>query len=353
MNIQTRFLLGYGYLISLLVLSAAGAALGFQRLGNEIGRLLAENFEGARAAMLMMEALERQDSALLGQLLGKQGSAEVLAKSDQGFAAALELAWARIDLAEEMEIVSRIEDRMKKYRASREALLAGTYDRPLVEYDRETFPRFEQVKQQVLGLLNFNHEAMLAADRRAERSAYFRAVMHGLLVLLALISLGFLSRTLRRDLLDRLAELRAVAESIASGDRTRRATITRKDELGVVAAEFNSMLDRLWELEGTMEGRLGRQRQLLLGLLRSRDENAALISAGGDIVASSLASGDEGALQELIGELDAGRPVREMSRGNRTFRFQQLEADRGRAVGWLATVSPTPGTAPWPGRDAN
>ena len=82
MRIRTRILVGYGYLVGLLVLGAASAAIGFQQLGAAIDRVLAENIDSVRASIAMLESLERQDSATLRLLIEGEPRSEALDAAD-------------------------------------------------------------------------------------------------------------------------------------------------------------------------------------------------------------------------------------------------------------------------------
>ncbi len=344
MTLRTRILLGYGFLVSLLVASAFGAALGFHQLGSSIGRVLTDNVASMEAVTAMLEALERQDSALLAALLG-EGPAEITA-SESSFRSALARARANITLPEEPAILADIDTRFAAYRAARDSLLATRPQRPLAAYEAETFPLFDGVKARVLDLLEANHRAMVEADRAAQRSATRRAILHGVLVSVALLALALVSRAMSRDILEPLTELRNVAQAIAEGDRRRRsASATRTDELGVVARQLNSMLDAQESLEGRAQGLLGQQRLLVLGLLGNLAGPAVVVALDGLVVASSAddpaTRAVEAAARHLKGQPtdeDAPRQV-EIAGAGRMVTFQLLRASHGRPTGWLATVA--------------
>jgi hypothetical protein len=142
MKLRTRILLGYWYLVGLLIVGAAGAALSFLSLGRSIGIVLEENFDSVRASMAMLDALERQDSALLSKLLGDPEATATLDASERAFVKAVAAARANITIAGEVEVLDRIEDGHAKFLAARDRLLGGTWERPLVAYQAETLPLF-------------------------------------------------------------------------------------------------------------------------------------------------------------------------------------------------------------------
>jgi methyl-accepting chemotaxis protein len=343
MKLRTRILLGYWYLVGLLIVSAVAAALGFHGLGSSIGTVLEENFESVRASMMMLDALERQDSAVLAVLLGEQQTNEPLQRAEAAFWGAVHSARGNITLDQESAVLDEIERRYEEYRTVRDRLISEPRERPLWAYESETLPRFLEVKDKVFELLDLNHQAMVEADERAQQAAQLRALGHGLLVLIALVSLAFLSQALGRQLLDRLDDLGSVARAIAAGDRERRAAAIYHDELGALADQLNAVLDRLAETEGSVKGRLGQVRLLLAALLQELPEPAAIVALNGALMSSSLPSGHTDMVQRAAVELqhrdrdlDPAERIVEVDDGG--VQFRPLLAEKVRPVGWLATI---------------
>jgi methyl-accepting chemotaxis protein len=342
MKLRTRILLGYWYLVALLIVSAVAATLGFQGLGSSIGTVLEENFDSVRASMMMLDALERQDSAVLAILLGEQQTGESLKRTEGAFSDAVRSARDNVTLAEEAPVLDEIEQLYAEFRTARDRLIAEPRERPLWAYESETLPRFLAVKGKVFELLDLNHRAMVKADEWAQRAASLRALGHGLLVLVALVSLAFLSQALGRQVLDRLADLGSVARAIASGDRDRRAAAVLQDELGAVAEQLNAVLDRLAEAEGSVEGRLRQVRQLVVALLDELPRPAAVVSLSGALIASTLkrdlADFVERAARRLpaVAGCDSGEFSAIIE--GQAVRFRVLCAGNVRPVGWLAIV---------------
>jgi methyl-accepting chemotaxis protein len=344
-NLRARLVLGYGYLVALVVASGAGAALGFQRLGQDIDRALAATAESTRAGLGMLTSLERQDHAVLALLLGDRDARHDLEEAEASFQALLERARAGTVLAGKAETLAAIATAETAYREAQGRLLAAPGERPLTTHSAEVTPLYLEAKAAVRSLLELNQEEMVAASRGAERRAATHAVAHGLLVGLALISLAWLSQALGRDLLSRLAELKAVSAAIAGGDRRRRAAATRRDELGLVAEQLNAVLDRLLAVEAEASGRLAEQRQLVLGLLAACGRPASLLALDGSEMAASLETADREAVQAATSQLPRpGRAsagaVPDVEASGRRVSFRLLVSPSGRPLAWLATVAP-------------
>jgi HAMP domain-containing protein len=241
-------------------------------------------------------------------------------------------------------VLAEITEHFKAYCEARDALLASTTDHPLLDYDKDAFPRFDDVKKSVLELLDINHQATMAADQSAQRSANLRAVLHGLLVAVALLSLGLLSREMRRIILDRLEELKSVADAISHGDRSRRVSVRHTDELGLVARQLNAILDREQDIEGEMNARLIEHRRWILSLLRRLDRPTALFSLSGDLVASSLPPSEqrdahEAVRKELIEKGKALPSSKETIAGEYRILLELMTFENEQPVGWFATFT--------------
>jgi NtrC-family two-component system sensor histidine kinase KinB len=331
MDLRTRVLVGYGYLVSLIVVSAVAAALGFHHLGNRLSEVLEENFASVRWSMQMIEALERQDSALLAALLGDGEAARALDESEKTFLAALGRARSNVTEDREVDVIDRVDGAYATYRKARVRLLAEPHEHPLEAYRAEALPRFDEVKREVVELLDVNHAAMVRADEAARAAARRNAAGHGLVMVLALVSFAWLSRTLRRELLDRLGNLKVIAQAMAAGDQERRADATRADELGLLAGQLNEILDRQAELDGRMKARLAASSDLVLGLLGSLGEPAALLASDGRVVASTLPDDETARVRKGWRNKWSDVPG-----SGAEHRFSELSSG-SRPVGWLAT----------------
>ena len=340
-------LLSHGYRVALVLVGAAGVAIGFSGLGNRIGEMLDDNFESVRASMEMLEALERQDSAVLTALLEFDHPRVDVESSERGFLKALDRARANVTEEYEGPALEAIARQFDGYRVARDGLLSSRPERPLAEYERECLPQFESVKERVRGLLELNHQAMVWADREAQSAASKRALGFALLAAIALISLGSLSRDLRVNLISGLDELRSVSQAIEQGDLRRRASAKRTDELGAVARAVNGLLDVHEEFSGRAQVRETRLRELLLGSLDRVGSPAAIVSLGGDMVASTfeeletrlVTSAAADLRRELPDDVGSIGEIRwDVERDGRSYRFRPLVVGKRRAVGWWVTA---------------
>lgn len=345
MTIRTRILLAYGYLVTTLVASAAGSALAFHHLGRSIATVFSENVASLRVATGLLDQLERQDSATLEALLGRDASDPRLEAGDKAFRLLLGQARANVTAPGEAAVVARIETSFEAYITARSSILTTSHPDPLAAYEARALPAFATCKGAVVELLELNTVAIRQADQRSVRLAARASGALALLVAATLLSVGLLSRSLQEGVLERLGRMGADARAIASGDLARRLRVGPQDELGVLAHQLNSALAARDEVEDRMRGVLAQQRQVLLGMLGGLPRPAALLGLDGSLVASTMRPEIETSLMQHRVEIaarggHAAVPVQsdqellELDTGTRVS-LTPLVAPPGRPVGWL------------------
>ena len=350
MTLRLRLLLGYGYLVGLLLLATGTSMVGFLHLSAGIEGVLEDNFTSIRAAMAMIEALERQDSATLAALIeGREELVEAEA-SGRSFEEALEEASGNVTEEGEADAGAAVRQEYAAYREARARLLAARPERPLAAYEEAVYPRFSAVKGRVLELLAMNQRAMFQAEREARRTAVRSGTWLGFLVVVALVSLAFLSRAMQRLVLARIERLVEGMSAIA-GRHRRRLREEGEDELARIASGVNALLDQYDRLEASTRGRLAQERRLVQGLVAAGGPRAALFGLSGELWAGEPGQAvveRVGAWirQEGRGAAEAGEPFTatvpvpaggpEGGEGAGEVRLDLLVAPGGRPVGWLA-----------------
>jgi hypothetical protein len=340
-------LLGYGYLVGLLLLTAASSLIGFFRLSEGIEAVLEDNFTSIQATMTMLDALERLDSALLTALAEPTAFDD---SEDDRFLEALAQAEANVTEESEPAILARIREEFGGYRSARRHLLEDPPERPRSGYEREVFPRFARTKRAVGDLLEVNQTAMFEADRESRRSALRNGTWIGLLVAIALVSMILLARALQDDLLRRLENLSTDLATFGRGESQLRLVPEGHDELAAIATHVNQILDRHEGREARVLGRLGQEKRLVLALLELAGPDAVLLDRRGRRLTG--AASVPAALEELLREAIASAPPADDS-GWTTTRLAdatwELRGVLGRAaepIAWVARPARPSGRAP-------
>lgn len=347
MDLRTRLLLGYLYIVALLVVTAGTSAIAFNRLAEITATIADQHMVSIDATIDLLASLERQDSATLAVLLNSDEAEATMLAAQREFDDALEvLAAAANDDVQGALAHVRLE--YERYTLARAAIL-GSSAADLARYQAEVEPRFEAARSLVLSMLTEIGEETALSSRDSQSVAVRNSVWLGIVVTLAILSMAMLARGLQAQVFSRLAELKEVADLIAGGHRSRRVRVYGRDELSRIAMRLNEALDARDQLEAEMNGRLTQQRQVLLGVVAAFPHPTALVGLDGYVVASTLSEHDLEFVESC------GRTVRdnhptgtEPEDGYVEFelgatavfpgvRFQLLVAPGSRPVGWLAT----------------
>lgn len=347
MSLRTRLLLGYGLLTVVLLASVCGAAIVLHTLGRAIDQVLEENLASVRVAARLNELLERHNTMIFQSLTGQEPIPPQ--QQEREFFDALREAERNITVAGEREAIGNIESAYRDFGEASARFLAAPRGDPLSQYEAEVAPALATCKAKLQQLFDLNIEAIQRADRNARRLAMRASLALATLAGVALILLPLASSQIHRHLYQPLAAMQQAAEAMAAGDSRRRLPTLVDRDLGQLATTLNSAFAERDNAAGRARGVLAQQRQLLLGLLASLGEPAALIGLDGAVVAATL---DDETTQALTASQPALRAASSsLPQGQQTTPFtlrlnegltvhcQLLLAPPDRAVGWLVRRS--------------
>jgi len=271
MSVRTKLLFGYFVFIVALVALGGWGAWRLREMGSVSRRIISNNYDSVVAAQEMKESLERQDSAAVFALLGARDKAaaqlrEHRAKFDQNFEKA---ANNITEIGESAAVEAIRTDRQKYYemfdaftqRVSSTDQSAGSVARPEVRSEREEYfnllePQFNKLRAECEHLLQLNQRAMVAKSEAAAGVAqlwFYRT----LLIAGVLVATGiYLAFFLANRIVEPLRELTATTAKMAGGDLNAKVDVSSRDELGMLAAEYNRMAERIRQLRTSDMGRL-------------------------------------------------------------------------------------------------
>jgi NtrC-family two-component system sensor histidine kinase KinB len=257
MNLRNKLLLSFLIFIAALVALGLWSAWRLRELGGVSQRIISHNYDSVIAAQDMKESLERMDSAALFLLSGDR--ARAMAQFNQhraSFDAAFEKAAGNVTEPGEAEIIETIRSDRNEYYRRLEAFIAEGEKQQPAEYFQRLEPPFNKIRAECDQLLQLNQRAMLAkadiAAGAARREFLYTLALAGAMGAAGL-ALAFL---LANGIVRPMRELTATAANIAGGDLEAKARITSRDEIGILAAEFNRMAERIQQLRRSDLGRL-------------------------------------------------------------------------------------------------
>jgi len=259
MTLRTRILLSLAPLAVLLAGLGVGGFLLLDRMGGGIDAILKENYASVQAMFELNEALERMDSAYQFALVDRGPAHEKAARDqfDANWAAfegqfRIEENNITIHPAED-ELVARLRTLKDDYHRRGTAFFAlprGSLNRPTAYYTQPTDPgllgQFKAIKEVSGEILRINRENMEQARDHARDTAHSALVAFAVsLAVVALLVAGvgwYLLRTI-------LGPIQAVTEAAhaigGSGELDRKVPVFGRDELGRLAAAFNTMTREL------------------------------------------------------------------------------------------------------------
>jgi NtrC-family two-component system sensor histidine kinase KinB len=328
MSLRTKLLAGYLVFIAALVVLGGWSALRLREMGDVSQRIISNNYDSVLAAQNMKESLERQDSAAVFALLGaRERALTQLREHRSRFDTEFQKAANNITEPGEPEVVEAIRRDRDAYYQMFDAFLVrvnAAVDRApgakainrdeeiseRGEYFSRIEPQFNRLRADCDQLLQLNQRAMLAksgtARGVARRWFYLTLLMAGLLVVAGLALAVFLADRIVKP----LRQLTATTVRIAGGDLTAKVEVTSHDEVGVLAAEYNRMAERIRQLRHSDMGQLIVAQQTTEAAIDSLYDPVIVTDAEGCVTKLNRAA------EEIFGSEseNAGKHVGEIAR---------------------------------------
>ena len=272
MNLRTKLLLGYLIFVAAIVVLGGWSAWRLREMGGVSRRIISNNYDSVVAAQDMKESLERQDSAALFALLGARDKASSQLREHRSrFDADFKKAENNITEVGERESIDAIRRDRDTYYQIFDAFMAkvnatessqpkgAARDEELTErneYFTRLEPQFNKLRAECEHLLQLNQRAMLAKSEAAGGVAqlwFYRTLLFAGVLVVAGILLAFF---LANRIVEPLRQLTATTARMAGGDLEASVSVSSRDEVGVLAAEFNRMAERIRQLRSSDMGKL-------------------------------------------------------------------------------------------------
>jgi signal transduction histidine kinase len=281
LGLPTKLTLGFVLLLAILLAIGVASITLLDRLGGSIDVILRENYKSVIASERMKESLERMDSGALFALAGQEPRGSALAVQHRPrFEEALKTELGNITLPGEGERAARVRQLYGAYVPVLQQVLDPT--RPVESrralYFQRLYPTFQQVKATADEILQMNERNMVQARDRARRVAADASRTMALGLLVGILFAGLAVFLLSRAILGPLERLTRAAHEIQGGNLDLTVPVTSRDELGQLAAAFNSMADGLRELRETDQAHLLRARRISQSAIDKLPEAIAVIS---------------------------------------------------------------------------
>ena len=348
MGLRAKLLTGYAVFIAALVLLGAWSAWRLHDMGRVSRRIISENYDSVVAAQEMKESLERQDSAALFALIGAREKALTqLREHRTRFDANFQKAANNITELGEREAIESIRHERDVYYRRFDVFIAKVItaaasapnDASLRnEYFTQLEPQFNKLRAACEHLLHLNQRAMLAKSEAAAGVAqlwFYRTLLIAGVLVVAGLGLAFF---LAKRIVEPLRQLTQSTARIAGGDLNARVEVNSRDEVGLLAAEYNRMAERIRQLRDSDMGQLLVAQQTTEAAIDSLFDPVVVTDAEGHVTKLNPAA------EEIFGSeaANAGKHVGEVARDERIASAvaEALESQRPVAGEGMSSVLP-------------
>lgn len=267
MNLRSKLLVSFFTFVVALIALGGFSAWRLREMGGVSRRIISNNYDSVVAAQEMKESLERQDSAALFALLGARDKAIAQLREHRArFDANFQKAANNITEIGEPQAIEAIRRDRDTYYQIFDAFMTkiGNTERMARneelsernEYFIRLEPQFNKLRAECEHLLQLNQRAMLGKSEAAAGVAqlwFYRTLLIAGVLVAAGVLLAFF---LANRIVEPLRQLTATTAKIAGGDLNAKVTVSSRDEVGVLAAEYNRMAGRIRQLRSSDMGKL-------------------------------------------------------------------------------------------------
>jgi PAS domain S-box-containing protein len=330
MNLRPKLLIGYLVFVAALAVLGVWSAWHLLEMGGVSRNIIANNYDSVVAGQGMRESLDRQASAVLFALLGQlEPALTKLSEERKRFDTHFQRAANNITEPAEPGIMASIRRDRDTYYRQVDAFLGGmkasrrgtsgvpqgqaraTYDSGGKFIQLEAF--LHQLQSDCDNLIQVNQRAMLAKSEAAAGVAR-RWFLTTLTIASSLVAAGIgLAVWLANRIVRPLRELTTTMARIAAGDLEAKARVASRDEVGILAAGFNSMAERIRELRRSDLGKLVVAQQTTEAAIDSLYDPVIVTDAHGAVTKLNPAA------EDIFGpeKANIGRPVGEITHDTR------------------------------------
>jgi NtrC-family two-component system sensor histidine kinase KinB len=348
MGLRLKLLLSYLIFVTALIVLGGWSAWRLREMGGVSRRIISNNYDSVVAAQEMKESLERHDSAALFALLGARDKAMVQLREHRArFDANFQKAANNITEVGEPEAIEAIRRDRDIYYQMFDAFMnrvvggenaSGEDLAERNEYFTRLEPQFNKLRAECEHLLQLNQRAMLGKSEAAAGVAqlwFYRT----LLIAGVLIAAGtLLAFFLANRIVEPLRQLTASTARMAGGDLNAKVSVSSRDEVGVLAAEYNRMAERIRQLRSSDMGKLLVAQQTTEAAIDSLYDPVIVTDGEGCVTKLNPAA------EEIFGSENenTGRHVGEVARDSRIAGAvaEALESQRPVAGEGMSSVLP-------------
>jgi methyl-accepting chemotaxis protein len=238
-----------GFLVLALMLLLAGAWSVFElrNIAGSVPKILEDHYKSIRAAKIMIEALEREDSAVLLRMTGQGDKGrETGDEADRRFLEGFDVARNNVTMPGEGDLIEKIRKEYETYKALWIMPIAGTgHEGDLRWYLESAFPAFLQVKSSVQQLSDMNDKGMYDAALSLGNKAH-RSTMPGVVAMIAAMVLSLIfSYFVNVFMVSPIIRITQGIRSFLETGAPFQVRIATSDEIGELASSVADLTSKI------------------------------------------------------------------------------------------------------------
>jgi two-component system, NtrC family, sensor histidine kinase KinB len=329
-TLRRKILVGYGIALVLTIVVFAWAFVSLLHLGQASDAILRDNYKSILAAEVMINAIERQDSATLFMILGyAEEGTSIFHESEIEFLQWLGRAKDNITEEGEGKIVGEIGAGYSSYLAASSQLRLLRQSDPKESgtfYHQSVYPVFRAVRDACTRLREINERAMFNASDRAKQIAESAI---GSMVVIGLVSLGIglgFSLLLSTLIVRPVREMTRATYRLSRGDYDVFFSAPSSDELGTLSSQFQAMAGTLKTYHDLNIGQIVTEKRKSDAIIRGIDDGIVVVDA--DFKVTNLNPTAARALGVEI-EKAQGKHFLEVVKSEQLFEYIKESSDLG------------------------
>lgn len=292
MTFRRRILIAMVPLFALLVALGATGTFLIYHLGDQVGKILTENYDSVIFMRDLNEALERIDSSFQFTLVGREErSLKQYQENWEKYQECLGREQRNITVPGERELVDKLTDLSRSYRALGDAFYQGpAVDRDALYFGKDQekdtkglYAQFEEIKTVSGDILRLNEKNMKDVDAETKRLARSLLIWYSLGLLCGIVLAVFLVAHTIRTIADPVRAATESAVAIGAGNLDQVVPITSDDELGQLASAFNTMARQLREFRQSHKAQLIRAQRTSQATIDSFPEPVLVVDPQGRV----------------------------------------------------------------------
>ncbi|MGM0419773.1 MAG: ATP-binding protein [Bacillota bacterium] len=249
-SLAKKIYTGFILVVIILLMVALWAISNFTELSTAINSIMEENYQSIQASENMVEAIERQDSAILLMISGQEDEGLTSFRNhEQEFFKWFSRAEDNITIEGEEDIISTLNNQYTEYLVQFDRL------RELGDAERQEFYNesyiavFTSTKEIIRELRSINQTEMISAQQEANFRAERARISSGIISVIGILIALFSGYYLTRKILAPVKELQNGIQKVAAKNFNQKLPVSSQDEIGELTIEFNKMIDKLQEYE--------------------------------------------------------------------------------------------------------